>query len=87
MLLLALVAAWQAFVGDLLVTSRDLRAAQAEREQLVAEVERLRTELAMASATRNELESHAAELNARVAELDRQVAFLTSRKGTAPAAN
>lgn len=85
-MLLVLVAAWQAFVGDLLVTSRDLRAAQAERGRLVAEVERLRTELAMASATCDELESHAAELNARVAELDRQVAFLTSRKGVVPAA-
>ena len=87
MLLLLLVAAWQAFVGDLFVTSRDLRAAQEEQARLVAEVERLRTELALETATRDELESQAAALNARVAELDRQVAFLTSRKGAVPAAN
>lgn len=78
--------AWHVFVGELFVTSRGLRAAQAEQAKLAAEVERLRTELAMETATREELESQAAALNARVAELDRQVEFLISRKGSAPAA-
>lgn len=47
---------------------------------LAADVERLRTELALETATRDELERHAAELNARVAELDGQVAFLKDRR-------
>lgn len=81
-----LVAAWYLFVGDLFVTSRGLRAAQQERAQLAAEVERLRTELALEAATRDELAAQTAELNARLAELDRQVEFLTSRSSVTPAA-
>jgi uncharacterized small protein (DUF1192 family) len=47
---------------------------------LAAEFERLKTELALQSATRRELERHAAELNARVAELNGQVEFLRARR-------
>ncbi len=77
--LLLLLAARYGFAGDLFATSRDLAAAREERELLAAEVERLRTELAVETATRGELERHAVEMNARVAELNRQVEFLMDR--------
>jgi chromosome segregation ATPase len=64
----------------LYATARDLAALREERESLAAEVERLRTELAVESATRLELERQAAELNAQVAELNGQVKFLTARR-------
>jgi phage shock protein A len=51
-----------------------------ERGLLAAEVERLRTELAVESATRIELERQAAELNAQLAELNGQVKFLMARR-------
>ena len=70
------------FTGDLFATPRDLAALREERDLLAAEIERLRTELAVETATRGELERHAAELNARVTELHREVEFLMAR--TAP---
>jgi chromosome segregation ATPase len=78
--LLLLIAGGYGFAGDLYVTVRDLAALREERELLVAEVERLRTELAVESATRSELERQAAELNAQVAELNGQVEFLRARR-------
>ena len=57
----------------------DAAAARGERATLDAEVERLRTELAVERATRAELGRHAAGLNTQVAELTRQVDFLSSR--------
>lgn len=54
---------------------------------LAADVERLRTELALESATGDELERHAAELNARVAELNGQVEFLKARRAPAKIAD
>lgn len=85
--LLALLAASRGFLGDLVATSRDLAAARAERALLAAEVERLRTQLALEAATRGELEQHASELNAEVAELTRQVEFLSARRTTVARAN
>jgi phage shock protein A len=58
-----------------------------ERELLAADVERLRTELALESATGDELERHAAELNARVAELNGQVEFLKARRAPGKSAD
>lgn len=75
-LLLLVVAAGHGFAGDFYVAVRDLAALRAERASLAAEVERLRTELAVETATRRELERQAAESNARIAELDGQVQFL-----------
>jgi hypothetical protein len=75
-LLLLVVVAGHGFAGDFYVAVRDLAALREERTLLAAEVERLRTELAVESATRRELERQAAESNARVAELDGQVQFL-----------
>lgn len=79
-ILLLVVAAGHGFAGDLYLSARDLAALRQERELLAADVERLRTELALENATREELERHAAELNARVAELNGQVEFLKVRK-------
>lgn len=76
MLLLLVVVAGHGFAGDFYGTVRDLAALREERALLAAEVERLRTELAVESATRRELERQAAESIARVAELDSQVQFL-----------
>ena len=74
--LLLVVLAGHGFAGDFYVAVRDVAALREERAMLASEVERLRTELAVESATRRELERHAAESNARVAELDGQVQFL-----------
>jgi chromosome segregation ATPase len=79
-LLLLLIAGGYGFGGDLYVTARDLAALREERGLLAAEVERLRTELAVESATRIELERQAAELNAQLAELNGQVKFLMARR-------
>lgn len=79
MLLLA-VAAGHGFAGEVFVKARDLAALREERDLLSAEVERLRTELAVVNATRHELERNAADLNAQVAELNGQVEFLRARK-------
>lgn len=76
MSLLLLVLAGHGYAGDFYVAVRDLAALREERALLAAEVERLRTELAIESATRRELEQQAAESNARVAELNGQVQFL-----------
>lgn len=73
------------YFGDLFMKARDVAALREQRESLVAEVERLETQLALESATRQELERHAAELNAQVAKLDGQVKFLKSRKAPAAA--
>ena len=79
-MLLLVVLAGHGFAGDFYVAVRDLAALREERALLAAEVERLRTELAVESATRRELERQAAESNARVAELDGQVQFLRAVK-------
>jgi len=78
--LVLLVGAGRGFVGDLFATAQDVAEARQQRKLLTAEVERLRTELAVESATRAELEQQAADLTARVAELHRQVEFLTARR-------
>jgi len=78
--LLLVVVAGRDFAGDFYVAVRDLAALREERALLAAEVERLRTELAVESATRRELEQQAAESNARVAELNGQVEFLRARR-------
>lgn len=78
--LLLVVLAGHGFAGDFYVAVRDLAALREERALLATEVERLRTELAVESATRRELERHAAESNARVAELEGQVQFLRALK-------
>ena len=75
-----LIAAGHSFAGDLYLSAREIAALRQEREMLAADVERLRTELALESATGDELERHAAELNARVAELNGQVEFLKARR-------
>lgn len=80
MLLLLVVLAGHDFAADLFTPARDLAALRDERALLAAEVERLRTELALETATRRELERHAAESNARVAELNGQVEFLRARR-------
>jgi len=59
----------------------DNRATRARQQALQAEVERLRTELAVEHATRDEVERQAARLNDQVAELSRQVQFLSARAG------
>lgn len=79
-ILLLLVAGGYFFAGDLYVTLRDLAMLRKERASLVAEVERLKTELAVERATRLELEQQATELNTQVAELDGQVKFLLARR-------
>ena len=78
--MLLVVVAGRGFAGDFYVAVRDLAALREERALLAAEVERLRTELAVESATRRELEQQAAESNARVAELNGQVEFLRARR-------
>jgi hypothetical protein len=78
--LLLAVLAGHDFAADLFAPARDLAALRDERALLVAEVERLRTELALETATRRELERHAAESNAKVAELNGQVEFLQARR-------
>lgn len=80
MALLLLIAGGYGFAGDFYVTARELAALREERELLAAEVERLRTAMAVESATRRELERQAAELNAQVAELNGQVEFLRARR-------
>ncbi|MEX2150920.1 MAG: hypothetical protein WD793_11955 [Steroidobacteraceae bacterium] len=76
MSVLFVVLAGHGFAGDFYMAVRDLAALREERTLLAAEVERLQTELAIASATRRELEQQAAESNARVAGLNGQVQFL-----------
>lgn len=85
MAILLLIAGSYVFAGDLFVAVRDVAALRADRNVLAAEVERLRTELAVEHATRLELERQAAELNAQVAELNGQMDFLRARR--APANN
>ena len=79
-LLLLLIAGGYGFGRDLYVTARDLVVLRAERKALGGEVERLKTELAVESAKRLELERQTAELNAKVAELKGQVEFLRVRR-------
>jgi cell division protein FtsB len=55
--------------------------AREKQQALQAEVERLRTQLAVEHATRGELERQATGLNDQVAELTRQVQFLAARGG------
>jgi phage shock protein A len=84
--LLLLIAGGYGFAGDLFVTARDLVALRKERNFLTADVERLKTELAVERATRLELERQAAELNAQVAELNGQVKFLLARRAAGKSA-
>lgn len=77
-LALLFVAASRGVVADLF----DLATARAEQALLVAETERLRSQLAVESATRRQVEQHAADLSAEVEELARQVEFLSARKGS-----
>lgn len=77
--LLLLVAGGFIYGNDMYVTLRDLAMLRTERGSLVAEVERLQTELAVERATRIELEEQATSLNAQVAELNGQVKFLLAR--------
>lgn len=86
LLLVVAVAAGHGFAGDLFMTVRDRAALRAERDQLAATVERLRTEMAVESAKRRELERHSADLNAQVAELNGQVEFLRARRPLAKSA-
>lgn len=86
-LLVLLVAAGHGFAGDLFASARDVAALRSERDFLAAEVERLRTELALESAKRGELERHAVDLNAKVAELSGQVEFLKARRVSAKSAD
>jgi chromosome segregation ATPase len=79
-LLLLVVLAGRDFAADLFTPARDLAVLRDERALLAAEVERLQTELALETATRRELERHAADSNARVAELNGQVEFLRARR-------
>lgn len=85
-LLLLVIATGHGFAGEVFVKARDLAALREERNLLSAEVERLRTELAVESATRRELERNAADLSAQVAELNGQVEFLRARKASIQAA-
>lgn len=87
LLLAAAVAAGHGFVGDLFMKARDLSALRQERASLAADVERLRTELALEHAKRVEVERHAADLNAQVAELSSQVEFLKARRPLAKSAD
>jgi hypothetical protein len=75
-----------AVVAVVMGNAADGPAAQARAQALQAEVERLRTELAVEHATRDELERQAVALNGQVAELSRQVQFLSARgaDGTRP---
>jgi hypothetical protein len=67
-------------VGAMVIgNTADTATAQARQQALQAEVERLRTELAVEHATRDELERQAVGLNEQVAELSRQVQFLSAR--------
>jgi chromosome segregation ATPase len=75
-----LIAGGYGFAGDFYKSARELATLREQRELLTAEVERLRTAMAVESATRRELELHAAELNAQVAELNGQVKFLQARR-------
>ena len=86
-LLLLVVVAGRGFAGDFYVAVRDLAALREERALLAAEVERLRTELAIESATRRELEEQAAESNARVVELNGQVQFLRALRTSGKSAD
>ncbi len=78
--LLLLIAAGYDFASDFYLEARDIAALREERELLAAEVERLRTQLAVETATRLELERQAGELNAQFAELNGQVKFLMARR-------
>ncbi len=82
-LVLLFVAAARGVVADLF----ELQAARQEQALAAADAERLRSQLAVESATRRQLEQHAADLGAEVEELTRQVEFLSARKGTAARAN
>lgn len=85
--LLLLAGAAGGLFGDLLVNPLDLAAARRQQAVMAAEVERLRTQLAVERATRSDLEQHAADLNTQVAELTRQVDFLTARRPGGARAN
>ncbi len=74
-----IVGAGHGFAGDLFAKASDLAALRAQRDSLIAESQRLRTELAVESAKRYELERHAADLNTQVEELKGQVEFLKAR--------
>lgn len=87
MLLAALIAAAHGFAGDLFTNAREVAALRAERDQLSTEVARLRTELAVESATRRELERSATDLNTEVAELNAQVQFLKARRAPGQSAD
>jgi cell division protein FtsB len=77
--LLALCLLLVAVAALVMGSAADGTAAQLRQQALQAEVERLRTELAVEHATRSELERQAAGLNDQVAELSRQVQFLSAR--------
>ena len=85
--MLLVLAAGYFLAGDFFVTARDFVALRAERTSLVAEIEQLRTELAVEAATRRELERQAAELNTQVAELNGQIEFLRARRAPDNGAN
>jgi hypothetical protein len=73
---------WQLTLPGRAATSAEQRA------KLVAELQRLRTELEMERATRKELQRYADELSRKVTELTHQLEFLNSRgvsAGTAEA--
>ena len=80
LMLLLVVVVGRGIFGGPIATTMELSTAHEQQARLVAEVERLGTQLAVERATRSEIEQHAAELSAQVAELDRQVEFLTARK-------
>jgi chromosome segregation ATPase len=68
-------------MGNALFGVTDATAARQQQQALQAELERLRTELAVEHATRNEVERQAAGLNDQVAELTGQLQFLAARGG------
>lgn len=74
-------------MADLFTSARSVAELRAERDLLAGSVERMRTELAVESAKRLELERHAADLNAQVAELNGQVEFLRARRTIAKSAD
>ena len=83
-LVLVLIMVGAGMLGDAFVSLGEAAALRAQQATLQAEVERLRTELDVEHATRNELERQAAGLNEQVSQLSRQVQFLAARSGNGP---